>query len=78
LGQRSIAARGHCQSNQSCDGFCRSLHDQTRRSRICFIQKNDPEFDFLFKQLWTDVMEVNDKWFKFNEVAIKPVAVINK
>jgi PKHD-type hydroxylase len=37
-----------------------------RRSRICFIKKNDPEFDFLFKQLLIDVMEVNNEWFKFH------------
>ena len=40
--------------------------NETRRSKTCFILRNDPEFGFIFDKLWSDIILVNDEWFKFH------------
>ena len=37
-----------------------------RRSKIRFIQKTDPNFNWLFDAMWKMAIEANDLWFGFN------------
>jgi PKHD-type hydroxylase len=37
-----------------------------RKSRIRFIQKDDPNFTWLFQEIWKMAMECNDGWFGFH------------
>lgn len=41
-----------------------------RRSKIRFIQKTDPDFEWLFDELWKMAIQANDEWFKFNVTKI--------
>ena len=37
-----------------------------RKSKVRFIQKNDPNFQWLFDELWKLAIETNDNWFSFH------------
>jgi PKHD-type hydroxylase len=37
-----------------------------RKSKIRFIQSNDPEFQFLFDEIWKMGMQANRDWFNFH------------
>lgn len=37
-----------------------------RKSKIRFIQKDDPNFTFLFDEMWKMAIQSNDDWFKFH------------
>jgi PKHD-type hydroxylase len=37
-----------------------------RKSKIRFIQKEDPNFTFLFEALWKMAIQSNDEWFGFH------------
>jgi len=37
-----------------------------RKSKIRFIQKDDPNFTFLFDELWKMALQSNDEWFGFH------------
>ena len=43
-----------------------AVNSQYRRSKIRFIQKSDPNFNFLFDTMWKMAIEANDSWFKFH------------
>lgn len=38
----------------------------TRRSKIRFIQKSDPRFEWLFDAMWKMAIQANDDFFSFN------------
>lgn len=40
--------------------------DEYRRSKIRFIQQSDPNFTFLFDNMWKLAIDANDKWFQFH------------
>ena len=42
------------------------MDNNIRKSKVCFINKNDPEFKFLFDIIWNIALEANDEWFKFH------------
>lgn len=44
----------------------KNKNDEYRRSQIRFIQKTDPNFKWLFDEMWKMAIEVNDNWFGFN------------
>ena len=37
-----------------------------RRSKVRFIQSNNPDFQFLFDELWRMCIAANKEWFNFN------------
>ena len=37
-----------------------------RKSKIRFIQRDDPNFTFLFDELWKLAIQSNDEWFGFH------------
>lgn len=39
---------------------------QTRRSKVCFISVDDPDFEMLFEMFWKDINIVNNQWFNFD------------
>lgn len=43
-----------------------SINTEYRRSKIRFIEKSNPDFEFLFDAMWKMVIEANDQWFKFH------------
>ena len=43
-----------------------TVHEETRRSKVRFIQKKDARFDWLFDRLWKLGMTANDEWFNFH------------
>jgi len=45
-------------------------NSEHRRSKIRFIQKTDPNFTWLFDELWKLAIRANDDWFKFNVTKI--------
>lgn len=66
--QRIISEALKLPSHDGQIGVNGSLHtDQSsRRSKIRFIQKTDPNFTFLFDALWKMAIEANDTWFGFH------------
>lgn len=42
------------------------LNSDWRRSKVRFIQKNDPNFQWLFDEMWKLAIEANDRWFGFH------------
>lgn len=40
--------------------------DDYRKSKVRFIQKNDPNFQWLFEEMWKMAIEANDNWFGFH------------
>lgn len=38
----------------------------TRRSKIRFIKKEDPNFAWLFQEIWNMGLQANDEWFNFH------------
>ena len=43
-----------------------NTRDDYRRSKVRFIQKYDPTFEWLFDELWKMAIESNDLWFGFH------------
>jgi PKHD-type hydroxylase len=41
-------------------------NNETRRSKIRFIQRTDTRFEFLFTKLWNLALWANDDWFDFH------------
>lgn len=39
------------------------IDNDYRRSNIRFIEKQDSRFQFLYDELWKDVIGINDEWF---------------
>lgn len=37
-----------------------------RKSKVRFIQKDDPNFQWLFDEMWKMAIEANDNWFGFH------------
>jgi PKHD-type hydroxylase len=44
--------------------------NETRKSKIRFIQKTDPNFAFLFDTMWKLAIQANDDFFRFNVTRI--------
>lgn len=44
----------------------KNVDSQYRKSKVRFIQKTDPNFTFLFDELWKMATQANDEWFKFH------------
>ena len=44
----------------------KNTDNQTRRSKVRFIQVWDPKFKWLFDKLWLAAVQSNNDWFKFN------------
>ena len=40
--------------------------DETRRSKVRFIQSLDPNFTFLFDEIWRMGIQANADWFNFH------------
>lgn len=40
--------------------------DNYRKSKIRFIQKNDPTFEWIFVNMWKMAIQANDEWFGFH------------
>jgi len=45
------------------DGIGSKVDDTYRRSNIRFIEKQDQRFEFLYDEMWKDVIGINDEWF---------------
>ena len=43
-----------------------SRNNSHRRSKVRFIQKEDPKFEWLFKRLWEMAEQANQDWFNFD------------
>jgi PKHD-type hydroxylase len=43
-----------------------TVDNNWRRSKVRFIQANDPEFQFLFDEIWKMGMQANRDWFNFH------------
>ena len=43
-----------------------NVKDDYRRSKVRFIQKYDPTFEWLFDELWKMAIETNNLWFGFH------------
>lgn len=37
-----------------------------RKSKVRFIQKSDPNFSWLFDEMWKMAIQANDEWFQFH------------
>jgi PKHD-type hydroxylase len=42
------------------------VDENYRKSEVRFIQKNDPQFTWLYDALWKIALESNDQWFGFH------------
>ena len=47
-------------------GMSENSNSDFRRSKIRFIQSNDPDFKFLFDELWRMCILANKDWFNFH------------
>jgi len=43
-----------------------TIDNNWRKSKIRFIQSNDPEFQFLFDDIWKMGIQANREWFNFH------------
>ena len=50
------------------DGKLQAL--ESRKSKVRFIQKDNPDFAFLFDAMWKMAIQANDDFFKFNVTRI--------
>lgn len=44
--------------------------NQWRKSKVRFIQRDDPKFQWLFDEMWKMAIQANDEWFRFNVTKI--------
>jgi PKHD-type hydroxylase len=54
----------HQSGNLGVDG--QSKIDDYRKSTVRFIYKNNPDFSWLFQDMWKMAIESNDQWFGFH------------
>jgi PKHD-type hydroxylase len=40
--------------------------NEYRKSKVRFIQRNDPTFEWLFDAMWKMAIQANDEWFNFH------------
>lgn len=43
-----------------------TTNDEYRKSKVRFIQQSDPNFSWLFQELWNMALQANDEWFNFH------------
>ena len=48
------------------NGINVALDTSIRRSKVRFIQRTDPTFEWLFDEMWKMAIEANDLWFGFH------------
>jgi PKHD-type hydroxylase len=45
-------------------------NNEWRKSKVRFIQKDDPNFQWLFDEMWKMALQANDEWFNFHVTKI--------